>query len=43
MFNNSQNNPVFSASGTNPSKTMKQKVGKNFIAGQGRWLNSRCL
>lgn len=27
MFNNSQNNPVFSASGTNPSKTMKQKDG----------------
>uniref|UniRef100_A0A8C3L5G8 Cortactin-binding protein 2 n=1 Tax=Chrysolophus pictus TaxID=9089 RepID=A0A8C3L5G8_CHRPC len=27
MFSNSQNNPVFSASGTNPSKTMKQKDG----------------
>ncbi|XP_029870762.1 cortactin-binding protein 2 isoform X2 [Aquila chrysaetos chrysaetos] len=27
MFNNSQNNPVFSASGTNPSKTTAQKDG----------------
>ncbi|XP_010186532.1 PREDICTED: cortactin-binding protein 2-like [Mesitornis unicolor] len=27
MFNNSQNNPVFSASGTKPSKTTAQKGG----------------
>ncbi|XP_075284292.1 cortactin-binding protein 2-like isoform X1 [Opisthocomus hoazin] len=27
MFNNSQNNPVFSATGTNPSKTTAQKDG----------------
>lgn len=32
MFNNSQNNPVFSASGTNPSKTTKQKVGEEFCS-----------
>lgn len=39
MFNNSQNNPVFSASGTNPSKTTAQKVGEtSFVVGYGRCL-----